>query len=220
MGVSRSLQVAVDDPSLDGLEEVLGVLVEEGVDRIEAGTPLLTTYGVSVIERFAAYVPRDKIYADVKCVDLAYEQMAPYFASGVLHLSIHACLELSQAEWLLKLAGEHHASCYVSTLGFPDAKLLERVRALREIGLTRFVFHGEGLSQSDALSRAIAKYQICLEVAGIDRIVAGGITEKSFERIPERALIDGIIVGRGVLKSLEPRKSVQGLLRCLRDDKT
>lgn len=118
MGVTHPiLQIAIDDPSMDGLNDILPALAASPADLIEIGTPLLTTHGLRVVETFFRFLPAERIYVDIKCIDLWRNQLTPYLEAGILHLSIHALLELTQAQELIEYATRFEATLYVSSLG-------------------------------------------------------------------------------------------------------
>jgi len=216
MGLTPAFQLAIDDPSMNGIDELVS-FAGTCVARIEAGTPLLTAFGSQIIERFARSVPVSKIYVDTKCIDFADEQLLPYLDLGVKHLSLHACITLAQAERALNLCETYGACCYVSTLGYPDAVLGERLQELHDCGATAFIFHGEGMSPRDAFEHAVSRFAAGRSLTDVYRVLAGGISLDTMSRVPLDEL-DAIIVGRAVTRSANPAAMLQALIdRMTRD---
>ena len=218
MGLRTALQIAIDNPALPTLAELLSAAARlDAVQRIEAGTPLLTTFGVSIVERFSLYFPVQRLYVDTKCLDFAHEQLSPYLDHGIRHLSVHAFIGNDQAAAALTTAANYDATCYVSTLGYPIELLTARVAELHRMGFTAFVFHGEGILATDALRHALLRYDMGRAVPGLVRILAGGISTSTLHKLPLHDL-DGIIVGRYVTNSADPVETMSLLAERLRRD--
>ncbi|WP_409021204.1 orotidine 5'-phosphate decarboxylase / HUMPS family protein [Caballeronia sp. LZ032] len=217
--MTPTLQVAIDDPNLQKFEGVVKSLAKTQADLIEIGTPLITAFGLGIFRKFLKHLDADRIYVDVKCLDLWDKQLLPFVEAGAKHLSIHALLEAPQAKKLLALAGKRGITIYVSALGLSLEAANEANIRLFTLGYRNFIMHGEGIDPNEAFSRAIDKLQRSTLPSSANLILAGGVNAENILMARQRP-ISGVIVGRSVMESPEPVKSIERLREILTHDQS
>lgn len=84
------LQVAIDVLDLDKAIEIAEISFISGADIIEVGTPLIKKYGIVSIKEIKARLPRTKIYADMKIIDAAEQELKIAYEAGADIVSVLA----------------------------------------------------------------------------------------------------------------------------------
>ncbi len=209
------LQIALDNPNLEGVKKIITELPESDRIILEVGTPLLKKYGVNVI-RDLRKVSKDMfIVADLKTldvgkveVDMAYEETADAvvvaglatsetidkFIKEAKRLGIYAVMDLMNVDDPIgKLK---------SLQRLPDVAILHRAIDAEKTGKTRWELIKEMRQTFPDQKFLIA--------------VAGGITP---DTAPE-ALANGaniIIVGRYITQSKDVERATREFLKSTRE---
>jgi bifunctional enzyme Fae/Hps len=209
------LQVALDIPSLESVQKIIGELPESDRIILEVGTPLLKKYGVNIIRDLRKVAKDMFIVADLKTldvgkveVDLAFEETAdavvvsglaaPETIDKFIHeakrLGIYAVMDLMNVE--------DPVGKLQSLKQLPDVAILHRAIDVEKTGKTRWeIIKDMRQTFSDK------KFLVA---------VAGGITP---ETAPE-ALANGadiIIVGRYITQSKDVERATREFLKSTRD---
>ena len=209
------LQIALDNPNLEGAKKIINELPESDRIILEVGTPLLKKYGVNIIRDLRKIAKDMFIVADLKTldvgkveVDMSFEATADAvvvaglattetidkFIKEAKRLGIYAIMDLMNVDDpIAKLK---------SLKRLPDVAILHRAIDAEKTGKTRWEIIKE--------MRQTFKDQKFLVA------VAGGITP---ETAPE-ALANGadiIIVGRYITQSKDVERATREFLKCTRD---
>lgn len=113
------LQAAIDTLTIREAEELLTRYASiPEIDVVEIGTPLISHYGVSIVERFSKYLDVSRIYADLKLIDFPSIELGPYMDVGVTQFSAMATLNNGAFEVLRKISEDSGVTIFVSTLGY------------------------------------------------------------------------------------------------------
>jgi len=209
------LQIALDIPSLESVNKIIGELPESDRIILEVGTPLLKKYGVNIIRDLRKVAKDMFIVADLKTldvgkveVDLAFEETADAvvvsglaapetidkFIEEAKRLGIYAVVDMMNVE---DPVGKLQA-----LKRLPDVVILHRGIDVETTGKTRWeIIKDMRQTFSDK------KFLVA---------VAGGITP---ETAPE-ALANGadiIIVGRYITQSKDVERATREFLKSTRD---
>jgi bifunctional enzyme Fae/Hps len=213
------LQIALDNPSLEGAKRVIKALPESDRIILEVGTPLLKKYGVKVIRELREVVKDVFIIADLKTldvgkveVDLAFEETADaVVAAGVaanetLNGFIYEAKKLGIYGVVDMMNIQHPVEKLKSLKDLPDVVILHR-------GIDAESGKSLGLEHVKKIKHGFPDRKLLVAVAG------GIIPETASIALKEGA--DIIIVGRYVTQSKDPKRAVREFLeltRIMRED--
>ena len=209
------LQIALDNPNLEGVKKIITELPESDRIILEVGTPLLKKYGVNVIRDLRKITKDMFIVADLKTldvgkveVDMAYEETADAvvvaglatsetidkFIKEAKRLGIYAVMDLMNVD--------DPVAKLQSLQRLPDVAILHRAIDAEKTGKTRWELIKEMRQTFPDKKFLIA--------------VAGGITP---DTAPE-ALANGadiIIVGRYITQSKDVERATREFLKSTRE---
>ncbi len=209
------LQIALDNPNLEGVKKIISELPESDRIILEVGTPLLKKYGVNVIRDIRKISKDMFIVADLKTldvgkveVDMAYEETADAvvvaglatsetidkFIKEAKRLGIYAVMDLMNVD--------DPVAKLKSLQKLPDVAILHRAIDAEKTGKTRWELIKEMRQTFPNQKFLIA--------------VAGGITP---DTAPE-ALANGaniIIVGRYITQSKDVERATREFLKSTRE---
>jgi 3-keto-L-gulonate-6-phosphate decarboxylase len=207
--LTSELQVAVDTPDIDvGLKQIR-LLSDAEVDVIEIGTPLITSTGMTSIRSVRALLPNTILYADLKLLDFPDIELREAFAAGANRCSALISLSNENLQRSLEIASRWHGTVILSTMGYPVSLLRERVDTISRIGEFDFIAHGCGVSPHEAFSDMQSRLSILGSVLPPSRIIAaGGISTENIDSVVASG-IRRVIVGRGVLASVDPTAQIE-----------
>jgi bifunctional enzyme Fae/Hps len=209
------LQIALDNPNLEGVKKIISELPESDRIILEVGTPLLKKYGVNVIRELRKIANDMFIVADLKTldvgkveVDMSFEETADAvvvaglatpetidkFIEEAKRLGIYAVMDLMNVDDpIAKLK---------SLKRLPDVAILHRAIDAEKTGKTRWDLIKEMRQTFQGQKFLVA--------------VAGGITP---DTAPE-ALANGadiIIVGRYITQSKDVERATREFLKSTRE---
>lgn len=210
------LQLALDHVTRDGAYEILDH-IEELIDIVEIGTPLLMRFGISIVSDLDARYPRLKVLCDAKIMDAADLEARLCFDAGADYVTFLALTDDLTVEACVNAADEYGAQVMADMICVPD--LTTRASTLESLGVHVIAVHtgvdqqARGRSPLDdlaALRGSVAATP--LAVAGginLDNIadylsyepsiviVGGGITSTSHPANAARDIRNAIEIGRG-----------------------
>ena len=213
------LQIALDNPSLEGAKRVIRSLPESDRIILEVGTPLLKKHGVKVIRELREIAKDVFIIADLKTldvgkveVDLAFEEtadavvVAGVAANETLNGFIYEAKKLGIYGVVDMMNIQEPVGKLRTLKQLPDVVILHR-------GIDAESGRALGLEHVKEIKRSFPGKKLLVAVAG------GIIPETAREALQEGA--DIIIVGRYVTQSKDPKRAVREFLeltRVMRED--
>ena len=196
------LQLACDGITSSQTVDVLKE-IQQYVDIVEIGTPLMIREGVSAVEKVKNAYPNLKVLADIKIIDGGDLEASLCFDAGADIVTIMAFTTMTTIKSTLEVAARYGREMLADMMQIPN--IVDTAKALESIGMHYIAIHashdafvaGEGPSPHDELkmlSGVLSKAKLS---------VAGGISPES---APEIALQkpDVIIVGSGILSAKDP----------------
>ncbi|MFO7870968.1 MAG: 3-hexulose-6-phosphate synthase [Kiritimatiellia bacterium] len=208
------LQLALDHENLERALTVAREAVRGGVDRLEAGTPLIKSEGLNSVRTLRREFPSATIVADMKTADAGKLETECAARAGADVIHVLAGASDATISECVESAKKYDARIVVDMLGMEDPELMvKRALEVQAIGVYAVCVHTPIDMQMQgalpfenlkALSRAVK-----LPVA-----VAGGInTENAVKAVKAGAEI--IIVGGAITKSPDAEKAARTMRKVL-----
>ncbi|RNI15924.1 bifunctional 5,6,7,8-tetrahydromethanopterin hydro-lyase/3-hexulose-6-phosphate synthase [Methanohalophilus sp. RSK] len=198
------LQVALDNPNIEAVLNVVRQLPKSDHLILEAGTPLIKRYGVDVITKLREVKPDAFIVADLKTLDtgnLEARMVADATADAIVVSALAPVPTLEKA-----IAEAHKTGIYavMDTLNHPDPMaVLKELNELPDVVELHRAIDVEDTAYAWGSIEAIKELSPKILVA-----VAGGVRVHT---IPDalKAGADVLVVGRAITNSKDIRQSAE-----------
>lgn len=201
------IQVAVDIPDLIRAVEIVRLLCETGLEIIEAGTPLIKTYGLASVSAFKASCPAVEVVADIKAADVGALEARLARQFGADWATVLGATNIETIAEFVDEARKIGLKSAVDLIGVPNP--VDRAREIaRAVRPDLFVFHlGIDVQKRSGLRfEQLLEYAYTLKREGYGVAVAGGIGEKEVEYIVKSGkAVDIIIIGRAIVNDISPK---------------
>lgn len=209
------LQLALDDISLsDALALVDSI--QEHVDIVEVGTPLIIEEGLTPVRQLKQRFPHLEVLADAKIMDAGEYETRLALEAGADYVTVLGVTDLATVTGCLKTAERYGRTVVVDMICVDD--LRGRIHELERIGVSALAVH-TGVDQQALGRTPLEDLKVMRSVSRRSLIfVAGGIT---LESLPQYVALgaDVVIVGGGIRHSPDPAgqaKAFHDLLQCRR----
>lgn len=210
------LQVALDLTDLDKALSVAARVAEVCDHRLvmlEAGTPLIKTYGVSAIRRLAEDFGDIAVVADMKIADVGGLEAELAISNGARYVTVLAQASdetiTSAVEVAHRLGGKVVADL-MATLKDPVYRTVELLR----MGVDAVCYHvpiDVQMARGIRVEGVVGTVKV-LKVVGVGEVgVAGGITPETAKALA-KAGADVLVVGRFVYSAPDPGRAAQSIL--------
>jgi bifunctional enzyme Fae/Hps len=211
------LQIALDVPSVDAVRRVVSQVPRSDSILLEAGTPLIKRYGVSVLRELREVAKDSFIIADLKTmdvgkveVDIAFDETADAVcaagaaSTATLNDFVYEARRLGIYSFIDLMEVEDPVAKLKSLELLPDGVILHRAIDVEQRGgETRWGYIGE-------IREAFKDRKLLISVAG-------GIHPNT-ARIALDSGADILIVGRYITQSRDIERAVREFLPKLRED--
>lgn len=190
------LQVALDFCKTYENARAIIADVEEYVDIIEMGTPLLMECGLDIITRMKEAYPDKLILSDLKIMDAGRYETEEALKAGADIVTIMAVTEDKTIEAGVKVAKEYGRQIMVDLLSVRD--IGNRIIEMDKMGVDYICMHTSKDLQRDGMNMAesFGKYRQYIKKSGI--ALAGGICLDNIQSYVDLKP-DVVIVGEGIV---------------------
>ncbi|MCD6403121.1 MAG: orotidine 5'-phosphate decarboxylase [Candidatus Aenigmarchaeota archaeon] len=193
------LQVALDLLDLKKAVEIARQ-VEEFVEFIEAGTPLIKKVGMESVRELKESFQSKVIVADMKTMDTGYLEVEMAATAGADVVSVLAAAPNSTIISAVDAKKDYGVEIMADLIGVKDK--IERLRFLERIGVDYVLVHTGIDEQKKGLS-PFSDVREVSEKTNLKVAVAGGINDKNVKNLKGLG-IDVVIVGGFITKSENP----------------
>lgn len=188
---TTQLQLALDDITREEIFPLLEKIADH-VDIVEAGTPLLMRYGITIITEIKQRYPHLKVLSDAKIMDAAYYEAAMSFEAGADYVTFLAVTDDGSVAECVRAAHDHGGVVVADMMCVPD--LSARARALAALGVGVLAVH-TGVDQQTLGRTPLDDLRELVQAnTGVPLAVAGGInrhTAADYLALGPRILIVG-----------------------------
>lgn len=188
------LQLAIDLVDTQGAIELVQEL-EEFIDVVEIGTPVVINEGLRAVKAMKEAFPNLTVLADLKIMDAAGYEVSQAVASGADIITILGAAEDASIMGAVEEAKKHGKQILVDMIAVKD--IATRAKELDELGVDYICVHTGYDLQAEGQNSFKDLATIKSVVKNAKTAVAGGI---KLETLPEviKAQPDLVIVGGGI----------------------
>lgn len=188
------LQLALDDITLEKAVELVKK-VEEQIDIIEVGTPMVIEYGMEAVRTMKKNFPEKEVLADLKIMDAGYYEAEEALKAGADYITVLGVTDNLTIKGCVDAAAAYSGQVVVDMICVTD--LEGRIKKVEELGVD-FVSVHIGVDQQAAGRTPIDDLKIMSSTATKAKVsVAGGISVKTIDEYKKYAP-DVVIVGSGI----------------------
>lgn len=210
------LQLALDDISLTEALQLVEQ-VQDCLDIVEIGTPLIIEEGLAPVRAMKARFPRIEVLADLKIMDAGALESRQAFAAGADYVTVLGVTDLATVEGCLRTAEQYGRTVVVDMICVAD--MAQRIAQLERIGVKALAVH-TGVDQQAAGRTPLDDLQLMKAHSANSRIfVAGGITVATLPRYLKEGA-DVVIVGGGICNADDPVRTARELRELITAHKT
>ena len=205
------LQLALDDITLENAIELVKN-VEEYIDIIEVGTPMVIEYGMEAVRTMKKNFPEKEVLADLKIMDAGYYEAEEALKAGADYITVLGVTDNLTIKGCVDAAAAYNGQVVVDMICVAD--LEERIKKVEELGVD-FVSVHIGVDQQAAGRTPIDDLKIMSRVASSAKVsVAGGISVKTIEEYKNYSP-EVVIVGSGITHAENPVKAAEKLKKSI-----
>jgi 3-hexulose-6-phosphate synthase len=208
------LQLAMD--TLDGEEALrLAECTAPFVDIIEAGTPLIKSVGIGIVNKLRTMHPRKTILADLKSSDVGAYEADMAFRAGADIVTTQGITTMATICEVQREADKWQRRAEVDMTGVKDP--VARARQVKDLGVSLVLYHrsiDEELTEGACWDEKAVNTVREMCNLGLDVAIAGGV---DIEVLPllKGVPIYGVVVGRGITAQPDPAHGAERIARCI-----
>jgi len=209
------IQLALDFIEKERALKVAKEAVEAGIEWIEAGTPLIKSYGVEIIRILREMFPSKKIIADMKVMDTGRIEAEMSFKAGADIVVVMGNASDKTIEEAVE-AAKNYGGEVMADLMEKEANV-KRAKEVEKLGVNYVGLH----IPIDKQMTGEISFDLLKEVSkevNIPVAIAGGLnSENVVEAVKSGASI--LIIGGAITKSENVRKSVKNIKKAIETKK-
>ncbi len=195
------IQLALDIPSI-GKALNLGMVVQDYVDLIEVGTPLIKTEGEKAIRAMRECFPKKTILADMKTMDGGEYEAELAFEAGADMTVVMGSADDATIESVLRVASRRNKEVMIDLLGIRD--LAERIKAFNGLsGEIILLVHTSYDRCQREEANPFKDLEVARKLSHIPLAVGGGISLSMVKKIKEYDL-SIVAIGSAISLAKDP----------------
>ena len=206
------VQVALDFLRVSDALHIAGIAVSQGVEWLEAGTPLIKSEGISAVRSLSRRFPRNTVVADMKTLDAGAIETEMAIEAGAGVVSVSGIAHDRTVRDSVGIARKHDAMLMADLLMAANPR--RRAKQLETMGVNIVCLH-TGLDAQIAQHSAMRVSRTIRDIARSLRIpvaAAGGIDPIIAKRLVE-AGVRVVIVGGWITRSKNPSSAARQVVQ-------
>ncbi|MDR3223302.1 MAG: bifunctional 5,6,7,8-tetrahydromethanopterin hydro-lyase/3-hexulose-6-phosphate synthase [Methanobrevibacter sp.] len=219
------LQIALDLDNLETMEKVIKAIPDRERILIEAGTPLIKKFGVSVISKIRKLKPEAFIIADLKTLDVGRVEVSMAANETADAICISGLGTIESIEKAIHEAGKQGIYSILDMMNVKN--VIDKLKEIKDDLKPNIVLLHRNVDLETAKTEKGEKSKHNSEWGNIKNIkqiignglaaVAGGITPQKINEAKDSGA-DILIVGRYIIGSSDVRRSTEDFLEHLPQD--
>jgi len=209
--VAVTLQLALDLLDLERALRIARLAVPEGVDWVEAGTPLIKSEGLDAVRKLREAFPGKKIVADMKTADTGRLEMEAAAKAGADYAIVLGAASESTIREAIEVGKSYGLGIGVDLLGLEEPE--PRVERLAQWGAAFLSVH----CPVDVQMRGGSPFEMLERLARVTDLplaVAGGLnSETAPKAVAAGASI--IVIGGAITKAEDPARAAREMRKAL-----
>jgi 3-hexulose-6-phosphate synthase len=210
------LQLAMD--TLDGEEALrLAAATAPYIDFLEAGTPLIKSVGIGIVQKLRAAHPDKLILADLKSSDVGAYEANMAFVAGADIVTTQGITTLATICAVQHEADKWNRRAEVDMTGVKDP--VARAKEVQARGVSLVLYHRsideevtEGALWDEKAVNTVR--EMCS--LGLDVAIAGGVHADILPLL-RVVPIYGVVVGRGITTQTDPARAAAEIANCIHE---
>jgi 3-hexulose-6-phosphate synthase/6-phospho-3-hexuloisomerase len=206
-----TLQLALDLLDLERALRIADAAVPQGVDWVEAGTPLIKSEGLNAVRALRQRFPGKKIVADMKTADAGRVEMEAAAKAGADYAIVLGTASESTIREAVEVGRNYGLGIGVDLLGVADPEAL--VGRMADWGIEFVSVH----CPIDVQMRSGNPFDLLARLAkttAIPLAAAGGLnSENAPQAVAAGAAI--VVIGGAITKALDPARATADLRHAL-----
>lgn len=201
------LQLALDDITLEQALELVEQ-VQDYIDIIEIGTPMVIEYGMEPVRRMKQRFPALEVLADLKIMDAGRYEAEEALKAGADYITVLGVTDNLTIKGCVEAANAYNAQAVVDMICVPD--LAERIHTVEQLG-AHYVSVHVGVDQQAAGRTPLDDLKIMSAAVTTAKVsVAGGISAPT---APSYLALrpDILIVGSGITHAEDPKHAAKAI---------
>jgi 3-hexulose-6-phosphate synthase/6-phospho-3-hexuloisomerase len=209
--VAVTLQLALDLLDLERALRIARLAVPEGVDWVEAGTPLIKSEGLDAVRKLREAFPEKKIVADMKTADTGRLEMEAAAKAGADYAIVLGAASEATIREAIEVGKSYGLGIGVDLLGIEEPEPL--VERLAQWGAAFLSVH----CPVDVQMRGGSPFRMLERLARVTDLplaVAGGLnSETAPKAVAAGASI--IVIGGAITKAEDPARATRDMRKAL-----
>jgi len=206
-----TFQLALDFLDLERALRIADLAVPQGVDWVEAGTPLIKSEGLDAVRALRARFPEKKIVADMKTADAGRVEMEAAAKAGADYAIVLGAASESTIRESVEVGRHFGLGIGVDILGVEQPERL--VERMADWGIAFISVH----CPIDVQMRGGSPFEVLARLAKLTAIplaAAGGLNS---ETAPQAAAAGAaiVVVGGAVIKAHDPARATAEIRKAL-----
>lgn len=205
-------QVALDLINLEDALRIGKQAVKEGVDWVEAGTPLIKSEGLSSVKKLNQEFPDKKIVADMKTIDTGELEVKIAGQAGADVVSVFGASANETVKEAVDASSEYEVEIMADLITLE--KPSKRAQELAEFGVDYIEIHA-GIDQQEAGKDPLKQLSSVINSVNVPIAVAGGLNSETAPKAV-KAGASIIIVGSAITRAENPAEASKEIVKAVR----
>lgn len=205
------LQVAIDRVTLAKAKE-FACLFNGKVDLLEIGTSLVKDYGNQAIAEIRQQLPDSDLLVDLKTMDEGAYEFKQGFKYGGDILTVMGAASVATIRACYEVTKAHKKTMMIDLLEVTD----EKIEQLVEFEEAVFAIH-HSVDREDKLKATTSVAEFKQKFPSLKRLaIAGGIDLEQARQLTDQGVIEIIIVGSSITKTISPLETVHQFMEVIK----